>query len=112
MLLTSWLIHTCTRTQRTGVTSKGDPSYGASSTFRARVEKKRSMVAGADGKDVACEYVLATTTAIAYDDRIWLPAIGGEGADDTADLGDANLPKSIEVATNKLGTQKLYIVRF
>lgn len=112
MLVNSWLIHTCTRARRTGVSSKGDPTYGSQATFRARVEKDFQVVTSKDGKTVSTRFVLATTTEIAYDDRIWLPAIAGEPADDTSALADAHLPVSITTATTKVGTQRLYIVRF
>lgn len=112
MIPLSWLIHTCTRKQRTGVSSKGDPQYGAATTFKARVEKKRAVIKQANGEEVQTQYVLATTTAIAYDDKIWLPDIAGDGADDTADDDDANMPVSVEVATDKIGNRKVYLVRF
>lgn len=112
MLLNSWLIHACTRARRTSVSSKGDPTYGSQATFRARVEKESAVVTDRAGKEVSTSYVLATTTEIAYDDRIWLPAIDGEPADDTSALADAHLPVSITNATTKLGTQGLWIVRF
>lgn len=113
MIPSSWLIHTCTRAARTGVSSKGDPTYGAQSSFLARVEKQRRLVPTTDGKTVQTNYVLVTTTPIEYDDRIWLPSIiTGDTSDDASSDDEALLPVTVEVATDKIGNRKVWIVRF
>lgn len=114
MLLAGWMIHTCTRKQRVAgpATGKGDPTYGAASTFTARVEKARKLVKRADGTDVFSTHILATESNIEMTDIVWLPSIAGETADDTLYDSKGRRPISIVTATNKMGTQSLVQVYF
>ena len=112
MLLGSWLVHSVTRKQRTGVSSKGDPTYGSATTFAARVEFKRKLVRKSDGVEVACVGSFTTQTPVKYDDIFWLPAVGSSPADDTTSTDAARQPLQIESAETKDGTQFLWQVYF
>jgi hypothetical protein len=112
MLIGPWLVHSVTRKRRTGVSSRGDPTFGSASTVRARVERKRTMVRDAGGKEVVSSARMALLDEPRLDDLYWLPSIGGETADDTTSDDAARSPLSIEVATNQTGNQKLWMVYF
>jgi hypothetical protein len=110
--VSSWLVHVCTKKSRVGLGVKGDPAFGAASTFRARVEKKRSTVRSADGRETVTSHVLVTTTPINPDDVVWFPSIAGEAADDTTTIDAGRTPLAVEVATTKGGAGHLWQVYF
>lgn len=112
MLIGSWLIHTVTRKRRTGINASGDPSYGSTSTIAARVEFKTRMVKDASGKEIVSTCEMAVLDRPNLDDMFWLPAIAGSTADDTSSDDAARTPVAITGATNKLGTQQLWMVFF
>lgn len=113
MLIGGWLIHQVTRTRRTGVGSSADPAYaGPRVLVRARVEFKQRLVRGAEGKEVISQCEMALIDEPRYDDIYWLPSIAGSVADLVTDIDAGRSPVSIAGATNKLGTQRLWMVYF
>jgi hypothetical protein len=108
-----WFCHAVSFKRRTGVNSvDGTPAYGALGTIRARVEKKTKLMRGKDGKDVQVGHVMATVTAVLYDDEFWFPAIGAEPADDTSSPDNARTPLAIQTATDRAGRQVMFEVGF
>ena len=112
MDVTSWMVHVCTKKSRSSTGAKGDPVLGSPSTFKARVEKKRTTVRSADGRETVSSHVLTTTSQILPDDVVWFPAIAGDTADDTSSLDAARTPLSVEVATTKSGAQYIWQIFF
>ncbi len=112
MLISSWLIHSVTRKRRTGITTAGDPSYGSTTTVAARVEFVQRKLRSAEGKEVVSTCEMAMTEEPRYDDLYWLPSIAGTTADDTASDDAGRTPLSIKGATNKIGTQRLWMIYF
>lgn len=112
MLIAPWLIHTVTRARRTGVSSKGEPTYGAQDTVRARVEFIQRLARSAEGKEIISNCEMALLDRPLYDDVFWLPSIAGSVADDTSSQSAGRTPVQIKGATSKLGTQQLWIVSF
>jgi hypothetical protein len=102
---------TVTKSSRTGTGSKMDPAYGSQSTFLARVEKKRTMVRSASGEHVLTSHVMACTTDVKLDDRVWFPAIAGESADDTSSVAASRSPVAVDAAAAMDGSY-LYQVYF
>lgn len=106
------LIHTVTRASRASNGAKGDPVPGATSTFKARVEKKSGYVRGSDGALVRYEYRMATNTVVKLDDIFWFPSVGGEAADDTSSANNARRPVSLEIASDANGSRRGVMVFF
>lgn len=104
--------HTLTLARRTGTTAKGDPTFAAQTTFRARVERSSAFVINAKGEEVAAQHVVATSTVLGFEDLVWFPSILGEPADDTTSNSAARSPVSITGATNRRGTKGLWQVYF
>jgi hypothetical protein len=84
----------------------------ARETFSARVEKTDKTVKRPDGTDVQAKAVFATNTECAYTDIFWLPAIGGEPADDTTKDAAARRPASIKYAGDKSNRRQGWEVYF
>jgi hypothetical protein len=104
-----WLIHTLTRKCRSGAPgSKGEPSYTAADTIKARVEKKQTMIRGTDGREIVSEYQMATSVEVKLDDVFWFPSIAGEPADNTADISAARSPRVVNAATDKQGKAMMW----
>ncbi len=92
----------------TGVSTFGDPIYGAPTQIRARVEEVRAVVEGADGNSRDTDHLIATDgdfiaspgtkLVIAPKDRIWLPD------DDDSDDTLARLSAEIKEATGEDGS--------
>jgi hypothetical protein len=112
MLIGAWLIHTVTRKRRSGIGSKGDPSFGSATTVRARVEFTRKLVRSSDGKEVVSTSSMALLDEPQHDDIYWLPSVAGSPADDTASDDAGRTPISITGAVTKLGSQRLWMVYF
>jgi hypothetical protein len=68
------------------VDNYGDVSFGASSTIKARVEKKQKLHRDDAGNEVATNHVILTETEITQGSRVWLPG------SDTTDDNDALVP--------------------
>jgi hypothetical protein len=91
------LIHTVTKKSRASTTTKGDPTYGAASTFKARVVKSRKNVKNNAGTEVVSTAMFATRTLVTMDDIFWLPAVSStDTADDTTTDAAARSPISID----------------
>jgi len=71
---------------RTGVDKNGDPSFGSSTTFRARIEKKR-VTSSEIGQQRDVKDVFMTDQPIDNSDIVWL---------DTADSGDVSKGRYID----------------
>ncbi len=107
---TSNLIHTITyaRPSASAVDANGDPSSIASQvTVAARVEARRELVRGPDGKEVMSTHKIFCDVEIKMGDRVWAPGLG----DDIAKPGDARHPLTIQVSERLHGGgQKLVTV--
>jgi hypothetical protein len=112
MLVSSWMIHRLTRKRRTGLGSKGDPVYGPAEFVMARAEFVMKMVRGADGKEVVSSCTVTMLDAPKIDDVYWFPSIAGSVADDTANGDAGRSPISVAGASNKLGSQHLWMAYF
>ena len=109
----SWMVHRVTRKQRTGSNAKGDPTYGAATLIRARVEKVRQRVSNAEGMQVTSEYAMATTTMdVSISDLFWFLSIAGEPADSTSNANLARIPVAVDRATTKTGHAPFVMVYF
>lgn len=110
MRILSWMVHRVTRKQRTGSNAKGDPTYGAATAIKARVEKTRKRVLDAVGMETVSEFTMATDTLdVSLSDVFWFPSISGEPADDTSNANAGRMPIAIDRATTKTG-QALFVV--
>lgn len=105
MNIDSWLVDTITVASRTGRDAAGDPSFGAQSEVRCRVENKRELIERQDGTQQEVDFSIATTTEIQVGDRVWLP---GANPGNDSEAKQAVLVKS---ATIKDGTFRLYELR-
>ena len=114
MNIKGWLIHTVTMAPRTGeVNAKGDPTFGAKVTLKARVERVRRRVRSSEGVEVYTETVMATDLMTVTDgDVFWLPAIAGLPADDVTSFAAGRTPLSIDRATTKRGQAPFVVVYF
>ncbi len=103
MNIAHWLKHTVTRKQRTGIGTKGDPTFGAATTFKAKVDKMSKTIRRSNGSTLKISHVLTTTTAISVDDQFWFPSIAGEPADDTTSADAARAPAEVNVSASPSG---------
>jgi len=79
------LRETCTKRSQASTDADGDPAYGASSTFAARVQRSKDR----DSQEIEHDAVVYTSTEILPTDRIWLPG------DDTASAAAARRPVQV-----------------
>ncbi len=102
MSYASLLTDTVTIALQTGITTSGDPTYGAKTTIKARVEYGTKLVYGADGSAKECEASLATMTELPMQTRIWLPG------DNTGDNNAAKRPILTKRASTPSGSLVVY----
>ena len=81
-----------------GVSSDGDPQYGQTVAFLARVVPERKVKTNASGEEVVSEFVLYTETDIRLHDRVWLPG------EDHREQANSRLPQSVEAGVDEDGT--------
>lgn len=103
MSLASWMQQTITLASETGRDAYGKPTYGATRTATARVERTRRMVRNGRGEDAIAQWRLYTLEVVALTDRIWLPGTG------TA-MADSFLPLAVVATSDKPGARTLYRV--
>jgi len=73
MNLSHLMIDTITVAEVSGASTSGDPTFGAQSTLKARVEEEVGIVATADGEQTTYTHKIATETQIGVNARVWLP---------------------------------------
>lgn len=65
-----------------GIDNYGESTWGATTTAAARVENINEVIVGTDQNEYQATHVIATETAISYEDRIWLPTDNTSNADE------------------------------
>jgi hypothetical protein len=83
------MTHTVTKASKSGRGNSGDPTYGAQSTIKARVEHVTKLVMNADGNEQAAHSRLISESEILLTDRVWLPG------DDTAEVNESKQPIAV-----------------
>ena len=86
MDISHMLQDTAAKASLTGVDGNNDPSYGASTEFRCRIEKKR-VRGGGDGEVIDTKDILVTDQVVEDTDIIWL---------DTSDAGNISKGKMVD----------------
>lgn len=89
---THLLTDTVTIASVTSRSGGGDPSYGAQTAIRARVEDESKIVIAPDGNERQANHKIVSEVAIGLTDRVWLPG------DDTAKANDARRPVTVKTA--------------
>ncbi len=105
MDVTAYFNDTITVARQTGITA-GDPTFGAQTTMKARVERKRGTTFRSDGTETAYDHKVATTSELFLNDRVWLP-----GAN-TADANAAVRPINSRFADWLTGRTGYYLTYF
>lgn len=106
MDLSSWFTDTLTTAALTGRGTRGEPTYGAQSTIRGRLERKQQRVVDKDGQQVPSDAVFATDVAVDVQDRFWFPGT------DTAEVNEARTPVTVSRAFNNDRSLELFEVFF
>jgi len=104
MNITSWLNQTIYVATKTGVDAFGNPTWGAPTAVKARVEGRMQRVVDTSGVEVVSDKQILTLTQIGQEDRIWLPG------EDTSDTSKARIPKAIAEAPAKDGATQFWQV--
>jgi len=102
MSLGGMLDATVTFSPPASVSAAGDPTFGAQTTARARVEYGTKFIYGRDNTELQCEAVIASDVEIPMGSRIWLP--GTNPSDNNA----AKRPLTVKRASSPGGTLTVY----
>lgn len=89
---------------RAAVDNYGQSTYGSASSAAARVEEERRRVERRDGTFVETTHRIYTETAIAHEDRVWLPG------DSASDATLAREPQEVHKIVDELGSVHHYEV--
>ncbi len=76
---------TVTRAPLSSRDGSGDPTFGAQTTVRAQVVKINKKAVDVDGNQIEANHEVRSPDTILIDDRLWLPALAGQPADNVAD---------------------------
>lgn len=82
-------IHTIYVAAKTGVSNKGDPTFGTPAPVACRVEGATATLRQGQGLETVCETRIITETAIAKTSRVWLPGVS------SSDATLAKVPKKV-----------------
>ena len=97
MNLQSWFKDKITVQSVTGVSTSGQPVYGAKRIVKCRVEHDMKKITDSAGQDKVSDAQISLGEKIGLQDRIWLPAA------DTTKLSEARKAKNYKEATSKDG---------
>ena len=64
---------TITKAELTSRDGSGDPSFGAQTTQRARVERYNKKILDEDGNEVQANHKVFSPVVIDWSDRLWIP---------------------------------------
>jgi len=105
MAIASWLVHTINVAAPSGVGSDGERTYGAVAAVNARVEaaQRQRYSDARTGAELQADHYIATTTAIGWDDRVWLPG-------EDPDTDEPHRVIHVDATTDKAGVRTLYEV--
>lgn len=87
------------------VSNYGDPTLGAQSQIAARVEYDKRLITGTDGSELEVTHVIASDSAIAIGDRVWLP-----GAN-VANVEESQRVVFVKIASTPDGLDTMYEAR-
>lgn len=89
---------TITKASQSGVGSDGEPTYGAISTLKARIQRGKDR----NETDIPHSMVLYVGSAVLVTDRVWLPEDSTESAD------AARVPQSVQYSKALEGGDELW----
>ena len=97
MNLQSWFKDKITVQSVTGVSSSGQPVYGAKRIVKCRVEHDMKKITDSAGQEKVSDAQIALSEKLSSLDRIWLPGT------DTTKIQDARTSQNYKEATSKDG---------